>query len=346
MRYIRVASLIVLAAICQAANSYHTTFPNTENPISQGGLWAGGQSAGGNLWGNVQTSPGLAFGVTEPTQFGDPTAILTGAWGANQTVQGVVVSTGSITGTCCHEIELRLRTTISSSSISGYEAYCSLLSSDAYCHIARWNGPNGSYCNIEDSSPSVYAHNGDILKATVTGTSTTIITLFRNGSQIAQATDTGQNCSPGGSGGPFTSGNPGIGFYDNQDSNWSNFGFSDFWATDGVPVADTTTASSLTSSGFASGGTVINNGGASVSDEGIAWGTSANPTSPCTGAGTGTPFTASASGLGSSTLYHYRSCAINANGTGYGHDLTATTSAGSPVSGSIISKGIFKGIIK
>ena len=231
IRRYRILSLIILCSAAHAA-TYTTTFPATENPISEGGKWVGGSTAGGSLWGNVQTTPGLAFGVSLPTQFGDPTAILTGTWGPNQTVQGTVQVTGPITGGCCREIELRLRNTISTNSISGYEAYCSILSSNPYCHIARWNGANGSYCNIETGSSSNYAHNGDVLKATITGTSTTVITLFRNGTQELVATDTGQSCSPGGAGGPFTSGTPGIGFYDQTDNNWSDWGFTYFGATD------------------------------------------------------------------------------------------------------------------
>ncbi len=230
--------------------SYSTTFPATENPVSEGGNWNGGSTAGSTLWGNMRTTTNLAFGVSEPTQFGDPTAILTGTWGPNQTVQGTVKINTTPTGTCCHEIELRLRMTISTNSISGYEAYCSVMASDQYCHIARWNGPNGEYCNIEASSPSTYAVDGDILKATVTGTSTTIVTLFKNGTQIAQATDTGGSCSPGGAGGPFTSGTPGIGVYNNQDSNWNFFGFSSFTATDGLNTTGAPVISGLVSSGL------------------------------------------------------------------------------------------------
>jgi hypothetical protein len=103
-----------------------------------------------------------------------------------------------------------------------------------YCHIARWNGPNGSYCNIENASPITYVHNGDVMKATITGTNPVVVTLYINGSQVVQATDTGQSCSTGGASGPFTSGAPGIGFYDNQDNNWKTLGFSSFTATDGV----------------------------------------------------------------------------------------------------------------
>lgn len=239
---ILIVGLVFLSASASAsAATYTTNFSNTENPISEGGKWVGGQSAGGNLWGNVRTTPGVAFGSSQPTQFGDPTAILTGSWGANQTVQAVV-STTNPTGTCCHEVELRLRNTISSNSITGYEAYCSVMPDNAYCHIARWNGPNGSYCNLGGTNPSVYVRNGDVMKATITGTSTTVITLYINGSQIAQATDTGQNCSPGGSAGPFTTGNPGIGFYDNGDNNFSQLGFSTFSATDGQTGATFTTS--------------------------------------------------------------------------------------------------------
>jgi hypothetical protein len=213
--------------------AYSTTFPLTENPISEAGNWIGGQSAGGNLWGNVQTNRNMAFGVSEPTEFGDPTAILAGTWSAAQSVTGIV-KVNTLPTACCHEIELRLRTSVTRSSITGYEAYCSVVPSAPYCHIARWNGPNGSYCNIESSTPNIHAVNGDVLMATVTGTNPTTIMMYKNGTQILQATDTGQNCNPGGRAGPFTSGSPGIGFYDNQDSNWNYFGFSSFSAQDNL----------------------------------------------------------------------------------------------------------------
>jgi hypothetical protein len=227
---------IVFAA---TGGTYSTNFSLTQNPISEGGNWMGGSTAGGGLFGDVQTTPGFAFGVNEPTTFGDPTAILTGTWGPNQTVQGTVKIVSTPTGSCCHEIELRLRMTISANRITGYEAYCSAMPDNPYCHIARWNGPNGSYCNLDNITPRINVVNGDVMKATVTGSSTTIITLFINGTQILQATDTGQNCSPGGAGGPFTSGNPGLGFYDNVDNNWNGFGFSSFTAVTQAATAAT-----------------------------------------------------------------------------------------------------------
>lgn len=218
------------AGTASGHRTYTTTFRLTENPISDGGKWIGGGAAGGSLWGDVRTSSGFAFGVNEPTQFGDPTAILTGAWGPEQTVLGTVKIATTPTRTCCHEIELRLRTTIYPKSITGYEAYCSAMPDHPYCYIARWNGPNGSYCNIGEASPATYVADGDILKATATGTNPVVITLYKNGSRIVQASDSGGNCSPGGPAGPFPSGNPGIGFYDDHDSHWDYFGFSSFTA--------------------------------------------------------------------------------------------------------------------
>ena len=213
------------------SGTYTTDFPLTENPISEDGNWLEGQGAGGNLWGNVQTNGAMAFGVSEPTQFGDPTAILTGTWAATQTATGRVKVNTVPKGACCHEAEVRLRMVISSKSITGYEVYCSVMPDNLYCHIARWNGPSGSYCNIEQSAPSTFLADGDVLMGTVTGTNPVIITGYKNGVQIMQAQDTGASCDTGGAAGPWTSGNPGIGFYDSRDNNWKYFGFSSFTAS-------------------------------------------------------------------------------------------------------------------
>jgi hypothetical protein len=169
----------------------------------------------------------MVYGVSEPTQYGDPTAILTGTWGADQTVQATVKINRTPTGGGSYEVEMRLRSSINSTNhtITGYEVYCSVAPANPYCHIARWNGADGSWCNIESSIPSIYLVNGDVLKGTVTGTNPVVIKGYRNGVQIMQATDTGQNCSPGGAAGPWTNGAPRVGFYDDADSNWNYFGF-------------------------------------------------------------------------------------------------------------------------
>jgi len=46
--YVSVVALLVLAFVGGAqATSYTTNFPLTESPISEGGLWVGGSTAGG-----------------------------------------------------------------------------------------------------------------------------------------------------------------------------------------------------------------------------------------------------------------------------------------------------------
>jgi len=227
-------------------HSYSTKFALTENPVSEGGAWVGGNSGGTGLraghiwngwrlWGDVQTGHGLAYGVDEPTEFGDPTAILAGTWGPNQTVTAIVRVGKVPTGSCCHEVELRLRTTITNKSITGYEAYCSVMPDNQYCHIARWNGPNGSYWNFETQPVNTYLVDGDVITATATGSNPTVITLFRNQKKILEAEDSGTAGGGFGAYGPWTSGNPGIGFYDNHDRNWMDFGLAAFSATDRIP---------------------------------------------------------------------------------------------------------------
>jgi chitodextrinase len=238
------------------ANSYTTAFsspPAPENPISESGNWTVPSEHGdGSLWGDAQTASGgrLAYGVSEPTAYGDPTAVLTGAWGPDQSVQATIKVVSTPT-TCCHEVELRLRTTISSNSISGYELLCPVWASANYGYqIVRWNGGNGQYVYIGGGSGTHQCVNGDVLSATISGTNPVTINFYNNGTLVATACDNGGSGSggscggfayggPGGAAGPFASGTPGIGFYDNSDNNWSQFGFSDFSATDNS-ATDTT----------------------------------------------------------------------------------------------------------
>ncbi len=101
-----------------------------------------------------------------------------------------------------------------------------------YCHIARWNGPNGSYWNFELQTVNTYLVDGDVITATATGANPTVITLFKNQKKILEAKDVGAAGGGFGAYGPWTSGNPGIGFYDNHDRNWKDFGLSSFSASD------------------------------------------------------------------------------------------------------------------
>jgi hypothetical protein len=206
--------------------SYSTTFPLTENPISEGGSWTNGGATGLD-WANVQTTPGLSFG-TGPVNAGtylyaDPTAVLKGVWAQDQQVQATVKVPGVYGRACCKEVELRIRTTITGNSITGYELNCSVVPAGPYLTLVRWNGPLNNFTYIgRNATPCV---NGDVLKLTAVGNT---FTIYKNGVQVLQGTDA-----------TFQKGSPGVGFYNSVDTNWSGFGLSNFSASN-VGSSDTT----------------------------------------------------------------------------------------------------------
>ena len=89
----------------------------------------------------------------------------------------------------------------------------------------------------------------------------------------------------------------------------------------------TTEVSSITSTTASGLGTIINNGGGTITVSGIVWGTTTNPTlttnigSTTDGTSTGT-FTSNLTGLIPGTTYYVRSYATNSAGTGYGNQIT------------------------
>jgi hypothetical protein len=215
-------------------NSYATSFPLTQNPISESSVWLNGQT-NGLVFSNVRTNgtTGTAYSATNSSNFDDATAILKGTWGANQTAQATVFNAGP--GSSWAEVELRLRSTLTANSSTGYEAYCSVGTGNPYCKVARWNGPLGSFCNLNSTSSVPVLTTGTVMKATVTGTNPVTITISLNGSPVLTATDNGgtglggSDC-PGGAHAPFTNGAPGIGFWDNG-ATLANFGLRNFSAT-------------------------------------------------------------------------------------------------------------------
>jgi uncharacterized protein (TIGR02145 family) len=99
-----------------------------------------------------------------------------------------------------------------------------------------------------------------------------------------------------------------------------------------IPTNLTTTEiSEIKGNSAVSGGNVISDGGAPVTDRGICWSTSPNPSLEDNhisgGAGTGI-FSSSLSGLSLGTTYYVRVYATNSIGTNYGNKLTFTTYTG------------------
>jgi hypothetical protein len=241
MKRLALVSLLELVLFsglsAQASNPYSTNFPLTESPISEGGRWINGQTVGLD-WKNVNTTPGRAFGAdaSGTPNFNDPTALLTGTWGPDQTVQGTVFTVNQQTGNIYEEIEFHLRSALSAHVATGYEVNfrCNHDGSQ-YVEIVRWNGPPRDFTYITHvSGPGL--RDGDTIKATIVGS---VITAYINGVQVAQGTDS-----------TFTTGNPGIGFYlHNLPNANTDYGFTSFSASS-VGALPPTAPKNLRISGF------------------------------------------------------------------------------------------------
>lgn len=102
-----------------------------------------------------------------------------------------------------------------------------------------------------------------------------------------------------------------------------------------VPILTTTAVAYITIASAASGGKIITGGGGTITDWGLCWSTSPNPTisnSKTTVLTRPDPeddyfFNNYISGLQASTKYYVRSYATNSAGTGYGNELIFTTLA-------------------
>lgn len=108
---------------------------------------------------------------------------------------------------------------------------------------------------------------------------------------------------------------------------------SDWWGIIGTnvsaaPLVPTVTTQAVTNVGptTATGnGTVVSDGGSTITERGVCWSASANPTTSdnkASTSGTTGSYNVSMTGLSNLTLYHVRAYAINANGTSYGGDVT------------------------
>jgi uncharacterized protein (TIGR02145 family) len=100
------------------------------------------------------------------------------------------------------------------------------------------------------------------------------------------------------------------------------------------PTVSTTTASSIQAFSANSGGNVSSTGGAAVTQRGVCWSTTPNPTTAnsvtTNGSGVGS-FPSNLTGLQPSTTYYVRAYATNGAGTDYGNEVQLTTPSGIPV---------------
>lgn len=217
-----------------APHSYSTNFAFEERPISEGGKWIDGKAAGFD-WSDVVAVPGLAYGTESGLgdgngRYDDATALLSGTWEPNQTVEAIVHSHNQ-DDIVLEEVELRLRSSLSPHKATGYEVlFRCLKTREAYASIVRWNGALGEFTYLLQRQGAVYGvSDGDLVRATVTGNA---ITAYINGILVLQATDS-----------VYMSGNPGMGFWFKRNHgirNWLHnsaddnldYGFSRFAAWD------------------------------------------------------------------------------------------------------------------
>lgn len=220
---------ILLLLLCTPAfgRIYTTNFPNTETPISEGGLWVNGGTTGLD-WKNMNSTPGFAIGTQVgnescPTNCNDSTAVVGGSWGSDQTCQITIkVNSAPSSAGVFQEAECRLRTTITAHSITGYEGNCSVSTTNTYIQIIRWNGALGSFTQLNGDGNVHHCVNGDVLKMTAVGS---LISVFLNGSLIETATDS-----------TYTSGFPGVGAFTTGGTGINgNFGISSVTLSDTTP---------------------------------------------------------------------------------------------------------------
>jgi uncharacterized protein (TIGR02145 family) len=95
----------------------------------------------------------------------------------------------------------------------------------------------------------------------------------------------------------------------------------------------TTVASQITSTSARSGGSISANGGSDITERGVVYATTQNPTTSNTKVNAGTTgigtYIVNLTGLTSNTTYFVRAYAINSSGTAYGNEISFTTTGGS-----------------
>jgi hypothetical protein len=205
-----------------SVRSYSTRFENDEDPISEGGMWINGQTDGidwidcmtqngGEVCGKVSRmtvaerraeqvhSEASAAESATAGDYDDPTAVLEGEWGRNQHAKATVFCRNP-TNAYFQEVEIRLRSSITPHSCTGYEVFWrALKTEEGYAEIVRWNGPIGDFTSLARRVGTEFGvKDGDVVEATIEGN---VLKGYINGVEVISATDD-----------DFANGSPGVGF--------------------------------------------------------------------------------------------------------------------------------------
>jgi hypothetical protein len=189
-------------------------FAAVENPL--GSPWRNG-AADGRDWRNMQSGSDNAYGVgASPTEFDDNIACLTG-YNANHYIEGTIFCAGGYSPAINHEIELHVRCTIATGSITSYEF---LMNTSGNYQVVRWDGALNSVnfgitvTEFNGGPTGRMCVNGDVVRVEVTGSN---FTMKLNGTTLATWTDS-----------TYSTGGPGIAAFWRVDGSIvpSSLGFS------------------------------------------------------------------------------------------------------------------------
>lgn len=206
------------------AGSYDTSWPDDENPISQGGRWT---VAGGGFYNDIRSSGGLCFAAADSPGYDDCLAMLDSPTiGNNHRVEITAHRVGGYDPADSHENGIYLRRGRAGASnefVTGYECLFPITGGSNF-QIIGWLGTHHDSLDNFDLGIEVTSMNGglgtiahgDVLAAQIVGST---IKCYRNGTQFAQATDT-----------RWATGKPGLGFFVRPGGTASSFCISRYRA--------------------------------------------------------------------------------------------------------------------
>jgi hypothetical protein len=203
-----------------AERRFSTTFPMTENPISEGGVW----HHSGYRWKQVRTVAGHAVGTQTGTGGYDDSYVYLAGFGPNQTARAVVWRDPAIKGNY-REVELLLRWSDTPTEARGYE--CNLSWDGSYAQIVRWNGAFGDFTYLANQATFPHGvmppRTGDIFTARISGDVISVLLNKNDGHGDRLLVSASDNT--------YAEGNPGMGFFIQGRLDPAQFGFSDFSAS-------------------------------------------------------------------------------------------------------------------
>jgi hypothetical protein len=202
--------VVTVTPTTPAPAQYSTNFDLTENPISEGGRWR----RANNIWTNVRTANGIAFGTNGVTNTYDDSYALLSGFGPDQQAEGVIVRSPSLNTAVTHEVELLLRFSDDNNNARGYECLFAFFGG---VQLVRWDGAIGNVTVLSTTGSGGIGRGlmtGDTVKATITGN---VIRMFINGTLVAQGTDS-----------TYATGQPGISFFTRPDGNSAHLGLTSY----------------------------------------------------------------------------------------------------------------------